>query len=109
MKCQRGINQCNVASEKIIEVRSNGMKVRSNGRKVRSNGMEVRSNGRYDPMEWKYDPMEDRFDPIGMEVRSNGNAPPYTCFATEIEAPEEETVPNSFRSFLFENRRGPQN
>ena len=63
-----------------------------------------RMEERYDLIEWKYDPMEDRFHPIGMEVRSNGNAPPYTCFATE-----EEAVPTTFRSFLFENRRGPQN
>ena len=31
MKRHRGINQCNKASEKIIEVRSNGRKVRSDG------------------------------------------------------------------------------
>ena len=59
MKCHRGINQCNVTSDKIIEVRSNGRKVRSNGMEVRSNGMEVPSNG-----------MEVRSN--GMEVRSNG-------------------------------------
>ena len=66
MKCHRGINQCNVTSDKIMEVRSNGrkvrsngMEVRSNGRKVRSNGMEVRSNGR-------------KVRSNGMEVRSNG-------------------------------------
>ena len=41
MKCHRGINQCNVTSVKIIEVRSNGRKVRSNRRRVRSNGMQV--------------------------------------------------------------------
>ena len=46
MKYHRGINQCHIASDKIIEVRSNGRKVRSNGMKVRSNGMEVRSNER---------------------------------------------------------------
>ena len=45
VKCHRGINQFNRASEKIIEVRSNRKKVRSNGRKVRSNRMELRSNG----------------------------------------------------------------
>ena len=45
VKCNRGINQCNVTSDKIIEVRSNGMEVRSNGMEVRSNVMEVRSNG----------------------------------------------------------------
>ena len=66
MKYHRGINQCHIASDKIIEVRSkerkvrsNGMKVRCNGRKVRSNGMEVRSNGR-------------KVRSNGMEVRSNG-------------------------------------
>ena len=86
------------------------MKVRS--KEKRYDPMEWkydRMEERYDLIEWKYDPMEDRFDPIGMEVRSDGNAPPYTCFATEIEAPEEEAVPTTFRSFLFENRRGPQN
>ena len=59
VKYHRGINQCHIASDKIIEVRSNGRKVRCNGMKVRSNGMEVRSNG-----------MEVRSN--GMEVRSNG-------------------------------------
>ena len=66
MKCHRGINQCNVNSVKIIEVRSNGRKVRSNGMEVRSNGMEVRSNG----MEIRSNGMEIRSN--GMEVRSNG-------------------------------------
>ena len=62
----RGINQCNIASDKIIEVRSNGTKARSNGmkvpstgRKIRSNRMEVRSNGR-------------KVRSNGMEVRSSG-------------------------------------
>ena len=57
---------CNIASDKIIEVRSNGtkarsngMKVRSNGRKIQSNRMEVRSNGR-------------KVRSNGMEVRSSG-------------------------------------
>ena len=59
MKHHRGINQCHIASDKIIEVRSNGMEVRCNGMEVRSNGMEVRSNG-----------MEVRSN--GMIVRSNG-------------------------------------
>ena len=59
MRHHRGINQCHIASDKIIEVRSNGMEVRCNGMEVRSNGMEVRSNG-----------MEVRSN--GMEVRSNG-------------------------------------
>ena len=59
MKHHRGINQCHIASDKIIEVRSNGMEVRSNGMEVRSNGMEVRSNG-----------MEVRSN--GRKVRSNG-------------------------------------
>ena len=59
MKHHRGINQCHIASDKIIEVRSNGMEVRCNGMKVRSNGMEVRSNG-----------MKVRSN--GMKVRSNG-------------------------------------
>ena len=59
VKYHRGINQCHIASDKIIEVRSNGMEVRCNGMKVRSNGMEVRSNG-----------MEVRSN--GMKVRSNG-------------------------------------
>ena len=66
VKYHRGINQCHIASDKIIEVRSNGrkvrsngMKVRSNGRKVRSNGMEVRSNGR-------------KVRSNGTRIRSNG-------------------------------------
>ena len=97
MKYHRGTNQCHIASDKIIEVRSNGrkvrsngMKVRSNGRKVRSNGMEVRSNGRYDPMEWKYDRMEEsyamehEYDPMECKSRLDcifvQNAPPYPFF-----------------------------
>ena len=59
MKYHRGINQCHIASDKIIEVRSNGRKVRSNGMKVRSNGMEVRSNGR-------------KVRSNGTRIRSNG-------------------------------------
>ena len=59
MKHHRGINQCHIASDKIIEVRSNGMEVRCNGMKVRCNGMKVRSNGK-----------EVRSN--GMKVRSNG-------------------------------------
>ena len=83
MKCHRGINQCNVTSDKIIEVRSNGRKVRSNGRKVRSSGTWIRSDGmqvairlqfcpmeeRYDPMEWKYDPVEREYDPMECKWR----------------------------------------
>ena len=59
MKYHRGINQCHIASDKIIEVRSNGRKVRSSGMKVRSNGMEVRSNGR-------------KVRSNGTRIRSNG-------------------------------------
>ena len=73
VKCHRGINQCNTASDKIIEVRSNGrkvrsneMEVRSNGRKIRSNEMEVRSNG----MEVRSNGRKIRSN--GMEVRSSG-------------------------------------
>ena len=62
MKCHRGLNQRNVTSDKIIEVRSNGMEVRSNGKKERSNGMKVRSNG----MEVRSNRMEVR--PNGMKV-----------------------------------------
>ena len=66
VKCHRGINQCNKASDKIIEVRSNGRKVRSNGMKVRSNGMKERSNG----MKVRSNGMKVRSN--GMKVRSNG-------------------------------------
>ena len=59
VKYHRGINQCHIASDKIIEVRSNGRKVRCNGMKVRSNGMEVRSNGR-------------KVRSSGTRIRSNG-------------------------------------
>ena len=38
-------NACNIAGDKIIEVRSNGRKVRSNGMEVRSSGTRFRSNG----------------------------------------------------------------
>ena len=73
MKYQRGINQCHIASDKIIEVRSNGRKVRSNGMKVRSNAMEVRSNGRKvrsNGMKVRSNEMEVQLN--GRKVRSNG-------------------------------------
>ena len=80
MKYHRGINQCHIASDKIIEVRSNGrkvrssgMKVRSNGRKVRSSGMKVRSNGmkvRSNGRKVRSSGMKVRLN--GMEVPSNG-------------------------------------
>ena len=41
VKYHRGINQCHIASDKIIEVRSNARKVRSSGMKVRSNGSTI--------------------------------------------------------------------
>ena len=41
VKYHRGINQCHIASDKIIEVRSNGRKVRSKGTRIQSNGMQV--------------------------------------------------------------------
>ena len=73
VKCHRGLNQRNVTSDKIIEVRSNGMEVRSNRMKERSNGMKVRSNG----MKVRSNGMEVRSNGIkvrssGMKVRSNG-------------------------------------
>ena len=82
MKCHRGINQCNIASDKIIEVRWNGRKVRSSGRKVRSNGMKVRSNGR-------------KVLSNGMKERSNGRK--VRSSGTRIRSNRMQITPQNSR------------